>query len=164
MCQCKIEDERHTECVCVCTHGKHAGHTQCRTQSAFEACLQFKWTSGYYLLKSIFPHTIHKLIPFHMNAFRFSCEFAIASADHGYEATSNSHRVIDTVIVRHTKCSRNIHFCICNWRPKATRWGYSRLWAHCMLEYYFGIWMLDATINTRSFQSYVWFRMVSKYM
>lgn len=24
--------------------------------SAFEACLQFKWTSGYYLLKSIFPH------------------------------------------------------------------------------------------------------------
>lgn len=27
-----------------------------RTQSAFEACLQFKWTSGYYLLKIIFPH------------------------------------------------------------------------------------------------------------
>lgn len=40
---------------------------------AFEACLPFKWTSGCYLLSSIFPasHRIHELIPLHMNAFRF---------------------------------------------------------------------------------------------
>lgn len=104
---------------------------------AFKVCLQFKWTSGCYLLKSIFAlvYKIHELIHrctwMHLNsnssAGPYTSIGALEALTNGWEPTKRLNPM-------------SVYPCAFVYLN--------------VLKYYFGSWMLDATINAHSFQSY----------
>lgn len=87
------------------------------------------------ICSKVFSFTIHKLIRFHMNAFRFNVNMALS--ERWTRAQSYCHCVIATKAHTFSKNETDLVW----------RWEMLLCWLATLLKYYFGIWMLGATIN-----------------